>query len=107
MAINLEDDMPDLTDIGQQSYYSIVERRQTRMQKKLMRIEEGVITLAEWILMHLPQDVANLSSKERVNFFLKLNNYVMPKLASKSYNIDVNQLTDEQVDMLLAKIVNE
>lgn len=52
-------------------------------------------------------DLTNLDPKERVNAWLRLLEYALPKLQRTETTIDFSSLTDQQVDALIDQITKQ
>lgn len=54
----------------------------------------------------IEQDLMQVEPKERLQFVEKLFQYVIPKQQAISAEVDVEQLTDSQLDELITNITN-
>lgn len=57
----------------------------------------------------IQQDLESLESKDRLKFMTDLLPYLIPKLQSTTHTteIDLDSFTDDQLDALIERIVNE
>lgn len=57
----------------------------------------------------IQQDLESLESKDRLKFMTDLLPYLIPKLQSTTHTteIDLDSFTDDQLDVLIERIVNE
>jgi hypothetical protein len=52
----------------------------------------------------ITKDIKSLEPQQRVMFFEKLLNYAVPKMQSVEAKIDLNNLTDEQLNTVIAEL---
>lgn len=57
----------------------------------------------------IQQDLESLDAKDRLKFLSDLLPYLLPKLQSTTYSqkIDLDSLSEEDLDLLINRIVNE
>lgn len=57
----------------------------------------------------IQKDLESLEPRDRLKFLTDLLPYLVPKLQSTTYNqkIDLDSMTDEELDILINRIVNE
>ena len=57
----------------------------------------------------IQEDLESLEAKDRLKFMTDLMPYLMPKLQSTTYSqkIDLDGMTEQQLDILIDRIVNE
>ena len=53
----------------------------------------------------LESDLEELDGRDKINFVLKLIEYVLPK--QREQKIDFNSLTDEEIDNLISKLKSD
>jgi len=52
----------------------------------------------------IEKDIGNLEPQQRVAIFEKLLSYAVPKMQSVEAKIDLNKLTDSQIDSIIAEL---
>lgn len=57
----------------------------------------------------IQEDLESLEAKDRLKFMTDLMPYLLPKLQSTTYSqkIDLDSMTEEDLDLLINRIVNE
>ncbi|MEB2785546.1 hypothetical protein [Algoriphagus persicinus] len=77
--------------------------------KSTIQIREKIQALFDDNFETIQGDLESLEAKDRLKFMTDLMPYLMPKLQSTSYNteIDLDGMTDEQLDVLIKRIINE
>jgi hypothetical protein len=55
----------------------------------------------------IAKDIKRLEPQQRVMIFEKLLSYAVPKMQSVETKIDLNRLTDEQLDSVINEIVKD
>jgi len=53
------------------------------------------------------KDIGQLEPQQRVAIFEKLLGYAVPKMQSIDAKIDLNRLTDEQLDIIIAELLKQ
>ena len=71
-------------------------------------------TLKNWITdlinsnrLQMEKDLKNLAPKDRLIFFEKLMQYVIPKQASQQVKLDFESLTDEQLQQIINDLIKD
>jgi methionyl-tRNA synthetase len=82
-------------------------RRPGAKNKATKLLREKIADLLDATFEQVVEDFEQLEARERVNAWIKLAEYATPKLARKEPVINIDELTDEQVEMLLARIREE
>jgi hypothetical protein len=72
-------------------------------------IREQIQNLFDDNFETIQQDLEGLEPKDRLKFMIDLLPYLMPKLQSTTYSqkIDLDSMTDEDLDILIERITNE
>lgn len=73
--------------------------------KATATIKERIAALVDEQFENLNDDLELLEPKDRVTAYLKLLEYVLPK--QREQKIDLNTLSDEQIDDLLNKAMSK
>ena len=69
-------------------------------------IKEAVINLLEANIEQINEDLQAVDARDRLNFWIKLLEYSLPKLARTESGINLNNLSDEQINDMINKILN-
>lgn len=64
---------------------------------------ERVRELLESQFEQVAADLASLEPKDRVNAWLKMSEFVLPKLQRTETTFDLSKLTEEQIDALFSR----
>lgn len=77
--------------------------------KSTGQIRERIQSLFDDNFDKIQEDLESLEAKDRLKFLTDLMPYLMPKLQSTTYSqkIDLNSMTEEDLDLLINRIVNE
>lgn len=73
------------------------------------QIRERIQTLFDDNFQTIQEDLESLDPKDRLKFLIDLLPYLVPKLQTTTYSqtIDLDSMTDEDLDKLINRIVNE
>lgn len=83
---------------GRKSTRKGVQNKATRDLRELLR------GLLDEQYEQIVKDLKKLEPKERVNAYIRLIEYAIPKMQKVEQTVDVSTLTDEQVDELFKKL---
>ncbi len=72
-----------------------------------LTLREHVQNLLESQYEQILTDLEALEPKDRVNAWIRLLDFAMPKLQRTENVIDLSKLTDEQIDSLFAKVLEK
>ena len=72
-----------------------------------LTLREQVQNLLESQYEQILTDLEALEPKDRVNAWIRLLDFAMPKLQRTENVIDLSKLTDEQIDSLFAKVLEK
>ncbi len=70
-------------------------------------LRERVRELLESQFEQVAADLASLEPKDRVNTWLKMSEFVLPKLQRTETVFDLSKLTEEQVDALFSRALEK
>jgi hypothetical protein len=73
--------------------------------KVTMRLREMVGNILSENYNQVVQDILKLESKERVDAWIKLLEYGLPKLQRVEGRLDISSLTNAEVDAMVDKII--
>lgn len=73
------------------------------------QIRERIQSLFDDNFQTIQEDLESLEPKDRLKFLTDLLPYLVPKLQTTTYSqkIDLDNMTDEDLDKLINRIVNE
>jgi len=72
--------------------------------KSVRDLRELLKTLLDDTYEQIIEDLKELEPKDRINAYIKLIEYAIPKMQKVEQTIDVSTLTDEQVDELFKRL---
>lgn len=75
--------------------------------KSTTALRESVQALLDDNYQQIVKDLKNLMPKERVDAWVKLLEYALPKLQRSEMSIDISKLSDEEVDRLLERAMQK
>lgn len=77
--------------------------------KSTGQIRERIQSLFDDNFQMIQEDLESLEPKDRLKFLTDLLPYLVPKLQATTYStkIDLDSMTDEDLDKLINRIVNE
>lgn len=70
-------------------------------------LRERVHALIDDNYQQVVRDIKSLKPRERVDAWLKLLEYALPKLQRSEMSIDITNLSDEEVDRLLNRVIEK
>ena len=70
-------------------------------------LRERVRELLENQFDQVAADLVGLEAKDRVSAWLKMSEFVLPKLQRTETTIDLSKLTDEQIDVLFERAIEK
>lgn len=73
--------------------------------KDTQRIRDAFHNLLEDNLDNINKDLEVLEPKDRLNFFVKVAEYILPKLQRSETRVDVSALTNDEVERLVDRIL--
>ncbi len=79
-------------------------RRKGTPNKATAKIKDWVVNVVYKNRRQIEQDLQALDPKDRIQVLEKLMQYVIPKQQSVSADIDVNSLSDSQLDILIEEL---
>lgn len=79
-------------------------RQKGTPNKSNATIKEFVQSIIDTNRQQVMRDIAELEAKDRVNAILKLLDYFLPKQTASSNRVDLDRLTDEQVNQVIESI---
>jgi hypothetical protein len=77
--------------------------------KSTQLMRDRIQTLFDNNFDKIQEDLESLEAKERLKFLTDLMPYLMPKLQSTTYSqkIDLDSMEEEDLDILIERIMNE
>ena len=77
--------------------------------KSTLQIRDRIQTLFDDNFETIQDDLESLEPRDRLKFLTDLMPYLMPKLQSTTYSqkIDLDSMTEEELDLLIERISNE
>lgn len=82
-------------------------RKKGSKNKATKTLRERVSQLLDNNFEQVVEDMKSLDAKQRVDTWVKLLEYVMPKLQRSEQVIDVSKMSDEDIDRMLEKIIGD
>jgi len=79
------------------------------VNKSTLIMKDRIQSLFDDNFEKIQEDLEALEAKDRLKFMTDLMPYLMPKLQSTSYSqsIDLDGMTEQELDILINRIVNE
>ena len=79
------------------------------VNKSTLLMKDRIQSLFDGNFDKIQEDLESLEAKDRLKFMTDLMPYLMPKLQSTSYSqsIDLDGMTEQELDILINRIVNE
>jgi hypothetical protein len=79
------------------------------VNKSTLVMKDRIQSLFDNNFEKIQEDLESLEAKDRLKFMTDLMPYLMPKLQSTSYSqsIDLEGMTEQELDILINRIVNE
>ena len=79
------------------------------VNKSTLLMKDRIQSLFDNNFEKIQEDLESLEAKDRLKFMTDLMPYLMPKLQSTSYSqsIDLDGMTEQDLDILINRIVNE
>jgi len=78
---------------------------ENRATGELRTVISGLLT-REMTPAKLKALLAKLDPAQRLNYLIKLTDFVLPKLKQTDLNIELDNLTDEQLDTIISRILS-
>lgn len=77
--------------------------------KSTVQIRDRIQTLFDDNFETIQEDLESLEAKDRLKVLTDLLPYLIPKLQSTTYsqNLDLDNMSEEDLDLLINRIVNE
>jgi len=79
------------------------------VNKSTLVMKDRIQSLFDCNFEKIQEDLESLEPKDRLKFMADLMPYLMPKLQSTTHNqkIDLDRMTEQELDILINRIVNE
>lgn len=77
--------------------------------KSTLQIRDRIQNIFDDNFEKIQVDLESLEAKDRLKFMTDLMPYLMPKLQSTTYSqkIDLDSMTEDELDILIQRIVND
>lgn len=78
------------------------------VNKSTMEIRQAFQQLVENNLKTMQADLSSMEPEKRVSFVIKLSEFILPKLAATSLDIDFSNMSEESIDAVIKQLnINE
>lgn len=90
----------------QEGHKKLGGRKKGSKNKKTLLLDSFAQTIIEDGMQRFQKQLSKLKGKQYVNAYLALLEYVKPKLQRSSITMELDRLSDEQVDEIYRKIIS-